>query len=77
VVVVALGRVLQHMQPIAQHTQIVLLYLELPEVLVWKVVMAVVVVGYMAEQVVVVPQTDQVLTGLPEQIKSQLVGFPM
>jgi hypothetical protein len=72
--VVVLDQVLQLMQPIAQHTQTVLLYLELPAVLVRKVVMVVVVVDYMAEQVVVVPQIILESTVLLEIAQSQLVG---
>jgi hypothetical protein len=74
VAVAVLDQVLQLMQPIAQHTQTVLLYLELPEVLVWKVVMGVVVVDYMAEQVVVVPQILLESMVLLEIAQSQLVG---
>jgi hypothetical protein len=74
VVVVVLDQVLQLMQPIAQHTQTVLLYLELPEVLVQKVVMAVVVADYMAEQVVVVLQIRLESTVLLEIAQRQLVG---
>jgi hypothetical protein len=59
VAVVAQVLVLQHMQPIVQHTQTVPLFTELPAALVWKVVMVEVVVDYMVEQAVVVPQTDR------------------